>query len=104
MFLSQQKYVLDLLTEVRLLECKPVDTLIVQNHRLEEYSDQVSADKVRYQRLVGKLIYLSHTRLDIAYAVSVVSQFMHNPSEDHMGVVIRILRYLQSSLGKGLMF
>ena len=104
MFLSQHKYVLDLLTEVRLLECKPVDTLIVQNHRLGEYSDQVSADKVRYQRLVGKLIYLSHTRLDIAYAVNVVSQFMHNPSEDHMGVVIRILRYLKSSPGKGLMF
>ena len=104
MFLSQHKYVLDLLTEVRLLECKPMDTLIVQNHRLGEYSDQVSTDKVRYQRLVGKLIYLSHTCPDIAYAVSVVSQFMHNPSEDHMGVVIRILRYLKSSPGKGLMF
>ena len=61
-------------------------------------------DKVRYQRLVGKFIYLSHTRLDIAYAVSVVSQFMHNPSKDHMGVVIRILWYLKSSPGKGLMF
>ena len=102
--LSQRKYVLDLLTEVGLLECKPVDTPIVQNHRLGEYSDQVPADKVRYQRLVGKLIYLSHTRPDIAYAVSVVSQFMHNPSEDHMGAVIRILRYLKSSLGKGLLF
>nr|CAN77894.1 hypothetical protein VITISV_026062 [Vitis vinifera] len=73
MFLSQHKYVLDLLTEVRLLECKPMDTLIVQNHRLGEYSDQVSIDKVRYQRLVGKLIYLSHTCPDIAYAVSVSS-------------------------------
>ncbi|KAK8951274.1 hypothetical protein KSP39_PZI003194 [Platanthera zijinensis] len=81
-FLSQRKYVLDLLTEVGLLECKPVDTPIVQNHRLGEYSDQI----------------------DIAYAVGVVSQFMHNPSEDHMGAVTRILRYLKSSPGKGLMF
>lgn len=103
-FLSQRKYVLDLLTEVGLLECKPVDTPILQNHRLGEYLDQVPADKGRYQRLVGKLIYLSHTRPDIAYAVSVVSQFMQNPSEDHMGAVIRILRYLKSSPGKGLMF
>jgi len=53
---------------------------------------------------VGKLIYLSHTRPDIAYAVSVVSQFMYCPSEDHMDAVLRILRYLKSSLGKGLMF
>ena len=62
------------------------------------------ADKVRYQRIVGKLIYLSHTRPDIAYAVSVISQFMHNSSEDHMGAVIRILRYLKLSPGKGILF
>ena len=53
---------------------------------------------------MGKLIYLSHTRPDIAYVVSLVSQFMHNPSKDHMNVVIRILCYLKSSLGRGLMF
>jgi hypothetical protein len=103
-FLSQRKYVLDVLSEVGMLECKPADTPIVQNHRLGEYPDQAPTDKGRYQRLVGKLIYLSHTRPDIAYAVSVVSQFMHNPSEDHMDAVIRILRYLKGSPGKGLMF
>ena len=93
-----------MLAEVGLLECKPVDIPIVQNHKLGEYVDQVPADKQRYQRLVGKLIYLSHARPDIAYVVSVVSQFMHCPSEDHMDVVMRILRYLKSSPGKGLMF
>jgi hypothetical protein len=72
-FLSQRKYVLDLLSEVGLLECKPADTPIIQNHKLSEYTDQVPMNKERYQRLVGKLIYLSHTRPDIAYAVSVVS-------------------------------
>ena len=102
-FLSQRKYVLDILTEVGMLECKPMDTPIVQNHILEEYSDQAPTDKRRYQRLVGKLMYLSHTRPNIAYVVSIVSQFMHNPSEDHMDAVIRILRYLKSSLGKGLL-
>lgn len=103
-FLSQRKYILDLLSEVGLLDCKPADTPIVQNHRLGIYTDQVFTDKGRYQRLVGKLIYLSHTRPDIAYAISVVSQFMHCPSEDHMAAVTRILRYIKSSPGKGLMF
>ncbi|KAF5449759.1 hypothetical protein F2P56_030171 [Juglans regia] len=103
-FLSQRKYVFDVLTKVGILECKSVDTPIVQNHRLGEYLDQAPTDKGRYQRLVGKLIYLLHTRLDIAYVVSVVSQFMHNPSEDHMDVVTQILRYLKSSPGNGLMF
>ena len=86
-FFSQRKYMLDLLTEVGMLECKPADTPIVQNQRLGEYPIQVPTDKGRYQRLVDKLIYLSHTRLDITYVVSMVSQFMHNPSEDHMETV-----------------
>jgi hypothetical protein len=92
-FLSQRKYILDLLLEVGLLECKLAETPIVQNHKLGEYPDQVPTNKERYKRLVGKLIYLSLTCPDIAYAVSVVSQFMHCPSEDHMEAVLRILRY-----------
>lgn len=103
-FLSQKKYILDLLCDVGMLDCKPADTPIVQNHKLGELPSKVLADKGRYQRLVGKLIYLSHTHPDIAYAVSVVSQFMHQPSKDHMKAVVRILRYLKSSQGKGLTF
>ncbi|CAL8174598.1 unnamed protein product [Prunus armeniaca] len=85
-------------------DCKPIDTPSEQNHKLGLYPDQVPTDKERYQRLVGKLIYLSHTRPDIAYVVNVVSQFMHSPSEDHMGPVMCILRYLKVTPRKRLMF
>ena len=61
-------------------------------------------EKAQYQRLVGKLIYLAHTRPDIAYAVSVVSQFMHDPRERHLQAVNKILQYLKSSPGRGLLF
>ncbi|VVA37399.1 PREDICTED: Retrovirus-related Pol poly from transposon, partial [Prunus dulcis] len=71
-FVSQRKYVLDLLTETGMLACKPADTPIEQNHRLGKQTDDTAVDRGRYQRLVGKLIYLAHTRPDIAYAVSVV--------------------------------
>ncbi|CAL8169544.1 unnamed protein product [Prunus armeniaca] len=100
----QKKYILDLLAETRMLDCKPIDTPSEQNHKLRLYSDQVLTDKEHYQRLVGKLIYLAHTRPDIAYVVSVVSQFMHSSSEDHMGAVMHSLRYLKVTPGKGLMF
>jgi len=53
---------------------------------------------------MGKLIYLSHTRPDISYVVSVVSQFMHCPSKNHMDTVVQIIRYLKSAPGKGLIF
>ena len=95
---------LDLLTETGMLGCKPVETPMEMNHKLGILQDQAPTDKGRYQRLVGRLIYLSHTRPDIAYAVSVVSQFMHAPSEEHMEAVYRILRYLKSALEKGLLF
>ncbi|XP_021995625.1 secreted RxLR effector protein 161-like [Helianthus annuus] len=62
------------------------------------------ADKERYQRMVGKLIYHSHTRPDIAYAVGVVSQFMHQPLARHMEAVLRILRYLKGTTGHGIVF
>ncbi|KAI5344344.1 hypothetical protein L3X38_012221 [Prunus dulcis] len=103
-FLSQRKYILDLLAETRMLDCKPIDIFSEQNHKLGFFLDHVPVDKERYQRLVRKLIYLAHTSPNIAYAVSVVSQFMHSPSEDHMGAVMRILSYLKVIPGNGLMF
>ena len=102
--LSQRKYVLDILTETGMLDCKPEEKPMEMNHKLEILPDQALTDNGRYQRLVGRLIYLSHTRPDISYAVSVVSQFIHAPSEEHMEAVYRILRYLKSAPGKGLLF
>ena len=87
-----------------MLDCKPAETPIEVNHELSIHEYQVPTDKDKYQRLVERLIYLSHTRPDIAYAVSVVSQFMHCPSKEHMDAVYRVLRYLKSSPGKGLFF
>ena len=72
---------MDLLTEIWMLECKLADTPIEMNHKLCEDMDQEPTNKEQYQRLVWKLIYLAHTRLDIAYAMSVEEYFMtHLPS------------------------
>ena len=103
-FISQQKYVTDLLKETGKLACKPASTPIDPNHKLGEASEDPTMDREVYQRLVEKLIYLAHTRPDIAYAVSVVSQFMHNPREVHLQAVYRILHYLKANPGQGILF
>jgi len=54
--------------------------------------------------LVGKLNYLTVIRPDISFAVSVVSQFINSPCEDHWNAVIRILKYIKKSNGKGLLY
>ena len=60
-YVSQRKYVLDLLKETGLLGCKPVDTPADPNIKLSDQKTSSAVDKGRYQRLVGKLIYLAHT-------------------------------------------
>ncbi|RVW94789.1 Retrovirus-related Pol polyprotein from transposon TNT 1-94 [Vitis vinifera] len=103
-FVSQRKYTLDLLKETGMLGCKPSNTPMDPFNKIGSKEDMVVVDKGRYQRLVGRLIYLSHTRPDINFAVSMVSQFMNNPTEEHQEVVYRILGYLKMTPGKGLFF
>ncbi|KAJ0434928.1 putative RNA-directed DNA polymerase [Helianthus annuus] len=103
-FMCQKKYVLDLLAEVGMIDCKPADTPMIVNQKLYMEEKAELADKERYQRMVGKLIYLSHTRPDIAYVVGVVSQFMHQPQGTHMDAVLRIIRYLKGTAGHGILF
>ena len=103
-FLSQRKYALDLLQETGMSACQPADTPVEEGLKLCVETNQVPVDKRRYQRLVGRLMYLAHTRPDLAYALSIVSRFMHNLREQHMNAVMRILRYLKFAPGKGILF
>lgn len=100
---SQRKYVLDLLKETGMSGCRPAETPIDTNIKFGNKEGN-SVNQSQYQRLVKKLIYLSHTRPDIAFVVSLVSQFMQSPKEEHQEAVYRILRYLKSSPGTGLFF
>lgn len=54
--------------------------------------------------MVGKLIYLSYTWLDIAYLVIVIGQFIHDPDTSHLDTIYCILRYLKFALYNGLFF
>ena len=78
-FVSQQKYVLDLLGETWMMGCKATETPIEPNLKLRSVKPESVMNMEQYQRLVGRLIYLSHTRLNIDFAMSMVNQFMHSP-------------------------
>lgn len=103
-FIAQQKYVTDLLKETGKTACKPVTTPIDPNRKLGKAEEDVCVDKNMYQRLVGRLIYLAHMRPDIAYAVSMVGQYMHDPREVHLQAAYRILHYLKGTPGRGILF
>ncbi|GJW72857.1 ribonuclease H-like domain-containing protein [Tanacetum coccineum] len=102
--LSQSKYCLDLLNEFGLLACKPSATLLEQN--LAITNEPTNVDKVldnitEYQKLIGKLIYLTHTRANISYYVHCLSQFIHKPLRSHLKIALKVLRYLKGNRGRG---
>ncbi|CAH9109373.1 unnamed protein product [Cuscuta epithymum] len=102
-YLSQRKYVLDILAETGLMGAKPVTFPMVQNHGLQSASGPLYSEPDRYRRLVGKLIYLTLTRPDICYSIHILSQFMHQPRQVHWDAAIRVLRYLKSHPGQGIL-
>ncbi|GJR58578.1 ribonuclease H-like domain-containing protein [Tanacetum coccineum] len=104
--LNQIKHVLDLLSEYGMLACKPAKTplmskLVISNEACD--NDPLLENVTDYQKLMGKLIYLTNTRPDISYVVHCLSQFMHSPLTSYLIIAFRILRYLKSCLGLGIL-
>jgi len=95
---------MDILEETGLVSSKSVDTSMDPNTKLLPNQEESIYDPEQYGRLVGKLNYLTVTRLDISFGVSVISQFLNSPCEDHWNAVIRILKYVKRSSRKGLLY
>ncbi|XP_019433441.1 PREDICTED: uncharacterized protein LOC109340258 [Lupinus angustifolius] len=102
--LCQRKYTLDLLEDTGLLAAKPATTPMDSAIKLHENSGPIHPNPTAYKRLLGMLIYLSHTRPAISYVVSHLSQFLSKPIIEYYNARLRILRYLKTAHGKGLFF
>ena len=75
-FISQHKYVFDLLCETGKLDYQPATTPVDPHMKLDKADSSSPVEKISFQRLIGRLIYLNHSRPDISYVVNVLSQFM----------------------------
>nr|XP_016452030.1 PREDICTED: uncharacterized mitochondrial protein AtMg00810-like [Nicotiana tabacum] len=110
--LCQRKYMVELIAELGLAGSKPAITPMEQNRKLTtmEYDthcnlkdDPTLTDVKGYQKLIGKLLYLTLTRPDIAYTVQTLSQFMQAPKKSHLEVAHRLVRYLKNEPGLGIL-
>ena len=102
--LCQRKYALDILSDSGMLGSKPVHTPMGQNAKLSALDGIPLNDPSSYRRLVGRLLYLTVTRLDISYSVQRLSQYMAKPTNIHLNATHRILRYIKGTPGQGLFF
>lgn len=82
-FFSQRKYALDIVSDTENLSAAPALTPLEQNHKLATVVSHTLDDPQKYRRLVGRLIYLTHTRPELSYAVHVLTQFMKRPKQAH---------------------
>lgn len=103
-FISQRKYLLDILNDMGFLGSRPASFPLEQNLKLLPEDGDVLNDPAKYRRLVGRLIYLTITRPDITYSVHLLSRFMQSPRKRHYEAALRILKYLKGTPGQGMMF
>ena len=103
-FLSQTKYGTDLLNKFGMEECKPSLTPMEQNLKLSKFEGGDLVDGTKYRQLIGSLIYLTNTRPDLSYSVSILSRFMQEPRESHWNSAKRVLRYIQGTKDFGFLY
>ncbi|XP_019259676.1 PREDICTED: uncharacterized protein LOC109237766 [Nicotiana attenuata] len=110
--LTQRKYALQLISEAGLAAAKPISTPIELNQILTtiDYDKHVGVkgyeeleDIVSYQRLIGKLLYLTITRPDLSFAVQVLSQFIQHPKQSYWDASLCVVRYVKSAPGFGIL-
>ena len=102
--LSKRKYCLELLVDSDLLHSKPASTPIDCATRLHQDHSSPFPNVAAYRRLIGRLLYLTTTRVDIAFATQQLSQFLAQPTSVHYKAAMMVLWYLKGSPGRGLFF
>ncbi|KAE8800338.1 Peptide chain release factor 1 [Hordeum vulgare] len=103
-FISQEKYIQDLLARAALTDERIVETPMELNVHLRTTDGDPLPDPTRYRHLVGSLVYLAVTRSDISYPVRILSQFVSGPTTVHYSHLLRVLRYLRGTISHRLFF
>jgi len=101
---NQRKYTLELLEDSGHMAVKPSSTPYDTSLKLHNSDSPPYHDEFSFRSLIGRLLYLTLTRPDIAFAVQQLSQFVSKPREVHFQAATRILKYLKNSPAKGLFY
>ncbi|KAL0433702.1 UNVERIFIED_CONTAM: Retrovirus-related Pol polyprotein from transposon RE2 [Sesamum latifolium] len=97
-FINQCKYASDVLKHFGMDKSNSVHNPIVPGFKFTKDEGGVKVNKTYYKQVVGSLMYLTTTRPDITFAVSLASRFMKNPTKLHLQLVKRVLRYLKGTI------
>lgn len=102
--LKQESYAKNILNKTRMMNCNASRSPMEHKLRLTKDEDGEPVDPTEYRSIVGSLMYLTHTRPDLSYAVGAVSCYMEKPTVKHLQAVKGILRYIKGTLNYGLSY
>jgi hypothetical protein len=98
--LNQRKYDMDIIKDAKLLDANPCNTPMDNKMKYHKDMGVPLQDRERYRRLIGRLLYLTHSTLDICYAVNHLSQFMQKPTDIHLQGALKIFKFIKKAPGK----
>jgi len=103
-FISQSKYIYNLLKKYDLQDCSPAKTPMATTTKLEIEAKDPKVDITIYRGMVGSLLYLTTSRLDIIFAIYLCARFQADPRESHLIAIKRIYKYLEGTLKLGIWY
>jgi hypothetical protein len=103
-FICQRKYAHEILERFRMGQCNSVKNPIIPGFKLTRDEGGVQVDSTLYKQMVGSLMYLTATRPDLMFDVSLISRYMEHPTESHFMAAKRILRYIKGTTIFGMFY
>ena len=103
-FISQEKYLKEMLKIFKMENCKPMSTPMTIGCKLCVDDGTTGVDKKLYRSMVGSLLYLIASRPDILLAVGLVARYQAAPKQNHLLAIKRIFIYLQGTAHYGLWY
>lgn len=103
-FICQKRYAREVLARFDMESANAVKNPIVPGTRLSKNEGGVRVDETLFKQVVGSLMYLTVTRPDLMYSVSLISRFMSSPTMSHWLTAKRILRYLKGTTDFGILY
>ena len=85
-------------------DCQPVSTPMIIGCKLRKDDESKEVDQRLYSSMIGSLLYVTTSRLDVMQVVGQVARFQDAPKETHVIAVKRIFRYLKGTLDFGLWY
>jgi len=103
-YICQRRYAQEILKRFGMDRCNPVKNPIVPGCKLSKDEEGTKVDASVFKQVVGSLMYLTATRPDLMYGVSLISRFMSCPTEQHWLAAKRLLRYLMGTMNLGIFY